>query len=175
MHRNVEAADEMLAQLGDLLRLSLERKNVQEAPLREELAVLAPYLNILRIRFGDRLSICVDVDPALLDVTVPLFILQPLVENAIRHGIDRRAGAGRIDIRACAAEEFLEISVADDGAGLSQNGLREGIGLSNIRLRLEPSRSREVRSRERGWPSRFPGAGPARNAGEPGQRSDRGR
>jgi LytS/YehU family sensor histidine kinase len=137
MHRNVEAADEMLAQLGDLLRLSLERKNVQEAPLREELAVLAPYLNILRIRFGDRLSICVDVDPALLDVTVPLFILQPLVENAIPHGIDRRAGAGRIDIRACAAEEFLEISVADDGAGLSQNGLREGIGLSNIRLRLE--------------------------------------
>jgi sensor histidine kinase YesM len=137
MHRNVEAADEMLAQLGDLLRLSLERKNVQEAPLREELAVLAPYINILRIRFGDRLSIRVDVDPALLDVTVPLFILQPLVENAIRHGIDRRAGAGRIEIRARAEEESVEISVTDDGAGLSQNGLREGIGLSNIRLRLE--------------------------------------
>jgi len=137
MHRNVEAADEMLAQLGDLLRLSLERKSVQEVPLREELAVLAPYLNILRIRFGDRLSIGVDVDPALLDVTVPLFVLQPLVENAIRHGIDRRAGAGRIDIRARAVEESVEISVVDDGAGLSQNGLREGIGLSNIRLRLE--------------------------------------
>ncbi|HYS07773.1 MAG TPA: histidine kinase [Myxococcales bacterium] len=137
MHRNVEAADEMLAQLGDLLRLSLERKNVQEAPLREELAVLAPYINILRIRFGDRLSIRVDVDPALLEVTVPLFILQPLVENAIRHGIDRRAGAGRIEIRARAEGESVEISVADDGAGLSQNGLREGIGLSNIRLRLE--------------------------------------
>ena len=137
MHRNVEAADEMLAQLGDLLRLSLERKSVQEAPLREELAVLEPYLNILRIRFGDRLSICVDVDPALLDVTVPLFILQPLVENAIRHGIDRRAGAGRIDIRALAEDDSIEITVSDDGAGLSQNGLREGIGLSNIRLRLE--------------------------------------
>jgi two-component system LytT family sensor kinase len=137
MHRNVEAADEMLAQLGDLLRLSLERKSVQEVPLREELAVLAPYLNILRIRFGDRLSIGVDVDPALLDVTVPLFVLQPLVENAIRHGIDRRAGAGRIDISARAVEESVEISVVDDGAGLSQNGLREGIGLSNIRLRLE--------------------------------------
>src|SRR5438132_7434155 len=137
MHRNVEAADEMLAQLGDLLRLSLERKSVQEASLREELAVLEPYLNILRIRFGDRLSICVDVDPALLDVTVPLFILQPLVENAIRHGIDRRAGAGRIDIRALAEDDSIEITVSDDGAGLSQNGLREGIGLSNIRLRLE--------------------------------------
>jgi two-component sensor histidine kinase len=137
MHRNVEAADEMLAQLGDLLRLSLERKSVQEAPLREELSVLAPYLNILRIRFGDRLSIGVDVETALLDVTVPLFILQPLVENAIRHGIDRRAGAGRIEIRARAAGDSVEISVADDGAGLSGNGFREGIGLSNIRLRLE--------------------------------------
>jgi len=137
MHRNVEAADEMLAQLADLLRLSLERKSVQEASLREELSVLEPYLNILRIRFRDRLSIGVDVDPALLDATVPLFILQPLVENAIRHGIDRRAGAGRIDIRAHAAGELLEISVADDGAGLSENGIREGIGLSNIRLRLE--------------------------------------
>jgi signal transduction histidine kinase len=137
MHRNVEAADEMLAQLADLLRLSLERRSVQEAPLREELAVLAPYLNILRIRFGDRLSIEVDVDPALLDVTAPLFILQPLVENAIRHGIERRAGAGRIGIRARPAGDSIEISVADDGPGLAQNGFREGIGLSNIRLRLE--------------------------------------
>ncbi|MCA1828502.1 MAG: histidine kinase, partial [Myxococcales bacterium] len=137
MHRNVEAADEMLAQLADLLRLSLERKNVQEAPLREELAVLAPYLNIARIRFGDRLSIGLDVDPALLDVSVPLFLLQPLVENAIRHGIERRAGAGRIEIRARPAADSIEIRVADDGAGLAPNGFREGIGLSNIRLRLE--------------------------------------
>jgi signal transduction histidine kinase len=137
MHRNVEAADEMLAHLGDLLRLSLERQNVQEAPLREELLVLEPYLSILRVRFGDRLSIAVDVDPVLLDVTVPLFILQPLVENAVRHGIDRRAGAGRIDIRARAMDGYIEIGVADDGAGLSQDGIREGIGLSNIRQRLE--------------------------------------
>src|SRR5438876_6001916 len=137
MHRNVEAADRMTAQPGDLLRLSLERKSVQEAPLREELRVLEPYLNILRIRFGDRLSIGVDVDPALLDATVPLFLLQPLVENAIRHGIDRRAGAGRIDIRARAEGDSLEIVVADDGAGIPPNGIREGIGLSNIRLRLE--------------------------------------
>jgi len=137
MHRNVEAADEMIAQLGDLLRLSLERKSVQEAPLREELAVLAPYLNILRIRFGDRLSIDVDIDAELLDVVVPLFLLQPLVENAIRHGIERRAGAGRIAIRARAVDDSIEIRVTDDGAGLAQDGFREGIGLSNIRLRLE--------------------------------------
>jgi len=77
------------------------------------------------------------VDPSLLDVTVPLFLLQPLVENAVRHGIDRKAGAGRIDIRARAVDGAIEISVADDGAGLAQNGFREGIGLSNIRRRLE--------------------------------------
>lgn len=137
MHRDVDAADRMLTQLGDLLRLSLQRKSVQEVPLREELAVLEPYLNILRIRFGDRLSIREDVDPSLLDVAVPLFILQPLVENAIQHGIARRAGAGRIEIRACAAGDSVQITVFDDGAGPSHENHREGIGLSNTRMRLE--------------------------------------
>ncbi len=137
MHRNVEAADEMVTQLADLLRLTLERKSVQEVPLREELSVLEPYLNILRIRFGDRLTISVDVDPSLLDVRVPLFVLQPLVENSIHHGIARRAGSGRIDIRARSASESVQITVADDGAGLDSHSVREGIGLSNTRLRLE--------------------------------------
>jgi LytS/YehU family sensor histidine kinase len=137
MHKNVEAADEMVAQLGDLLRLSLERKHAQEVSLREELSVLEPYLNILRIRFGDRLSIGVDVDPALMEARVPLFILQPLVENAIRHGIERRAGAGRIDIRARAEKDSVRITVTDDGAGIQGNGVMEGIGLSNTRTRLE--------------------------------------
>ena len=137
MHRNVEAADEMITHLGDLLRLSLERKSVQEVPLREELAVLEPYLSIVRIRFGDRLSINVDVDQSLLEFKVPLFLLQPLVENAIRHGIARRAGAGRIEIRARALGDFVQITVFDDGAGLSQNAIREGIGLSNTKMRLE--------------------------------------
>src|SRR5262249_9487050 len=137
MHRNVEAADEMITHLGDLLRLSVERKSVQEVPLREELAVLEPYLSIVRIRFGDRLSINVDVDPSLLEFKVPLFLLQPLVENAIRHGIARRAGAGRIEIRARTFGDSVQITVFDDGAGLSQAAVREGIGISNTKMRLE--------------------------------------
>ena len=137
MYENVEAADEMLSQLADLLRLSLERKNVQVAALREELSVLEPYLNIVRTRFGDRLTIRMDVDSSALEVPVPLFILQPLVENAIHHGIARRAGSGRIDIQARLVGDFLQIAVTDDGAGLSAAAVRDGVGLSNTRLRLE--------------------------------------
>jgi len=131
MHRDVDAADEMVTQLGDLLRLSLDTKNVQEVPLREELAVLEPYLNILRIRFGDRLTVSVDVEPGLLEVRVPLFFLQPLVENAVNHGISRRAGAGTIAIRARAVDDSMQIAVVDDGAGLDSHPVAEGIGLSN--------------------------------------------
>ena len=137
MHRDVEAADEMVTHLGDLLRLSLQTRSVQEVPLREELSVLEPYLNIVRIRFGDRLTISVDVDPGLLEVRVPLFILQPLVENAIHHGIARRAGAGRIVIRARGDADSVQITVSDDGAGIASDGVPEGVGLSNSRLRLE--------------------------------------
>jgi len=137
MHRNVEAADEMLTQLADLLRASMDRRSVQEVPLHEELAVLERYLKIMRTRFGDRLSISVAADPELLDVRVPVFILQPLVENAIQHGIAQRAGAGSVAIEARPAGESLELLVRDDGAGFSSNTVREGIGLSNCRLRLE--------------------------------------
>jgi len=137
MHRNVEAADEMVTQLGDLLRLSLDTRNVQQVPLREELGVLEPYLNILRIRFGDRLTVSVDVEPGLMEVRVPLFILQPLVENAVNHGISRRAGAGTVAIRARGVDDSVQITVADDGAGLDSHSVAEGIGLSNTRLRLE--------------------------------------
>jgi len=138
MHRNVDAADEMLAQLGDLLRLSLERKSLHEAPRARSSRCSNRISTSSAVRFGDRLSIGVDVDPALLDVTGPA--LHPPAaggETPSAMASDRRAGAGRIDIRARAAGDSIEISVADDGAGLSQNGFREGIGLSNIRMRLE--------------------------------------
>jgi two-component sensor histidine kinase len=137
MHENVEAADEMLTQLADLLRLSMEHRSAQEVPLREELEVLEHYLNIMRIRFGDRLSLQVDADPALLEEKVPLFMLQPLVENAIEHGIAKRGGAGRISIEARAEDTRLKLRVSDDGAGLRSASVREGIGLSNTRLRLQ--------------------------------------
>jgi two-component sensor histidine kinase len=138
IHRNAEAADEMVAQLGDLLRASLERKSVQQVPLREELSVLEPYLKIARIRFGDRLSISEQVEPELLDARVPVFILQPLVENAIQHGIERRPGSGRIEIVARAQRDSIQLIVSDDGAGVTSDAaIANGIGLSNTRMRLE--------------------------------------
>jgi len=137
MHRDIDAADEMLSQLGDLLRFSLQNRNMQQGTLRDELAVLAPYLKIIRVRFGDRLSVVLDVDPKALDIQVPLFLLQPLVENAIHHGISRRGGKGQIAIRASVEEDVLRISVIDDGPGLSNERIEEGVGLSNTRLRIE--------------------------------------
>jgi LytS/YehU family sensor histidine kinase len=137
MHENIEAADEMLGHLGDLLRLSLEQRRVHEIALKDELEVLEHYLKIVRIRFGDRLTIVLHADPALMHARVPVFILQPLVENAIRHGIGRRAGSGRIEVSALHAGERIALAVTDDGPGVDVDGVQEGIGLSNCRRRLE--------------------------------------
>lgn len=139
MHRDVALADEMLARLADLLRATLDREGVQEVPLNEELALLDRYLGLMQVRFGDRLGVSVDIAPDLRDALVPHFLLQPLVENAIQHGIARRAGAGRVTVVARRAADGLAITVSDDGPGLTAaagDAVREGIGLSNTRLRL---------------------------------------
>lgn len=156
MHRDVEAADRMLAQLSDLLRLTLENAGAQEVSLKEELDFLERYLEIERARFGERLTVELDVDPEVLDARVPNLILQPLVENAIRHGIAPRAGSGWIGIRASRRDRRLVISVEDDGPGLrtldeaprhvqegaSRSGTgaaseSSGVGLANCRARLK--------------------------------------
>jgi hypothetical protein len=130
-----EDAVGVLARLGDLLRLTLDRPSV--APLAQELDFLRQYLAIERIRFGDRLTVVEEVDPAVLDVPVPALILQPLVENAVRHGIARIPGPGRIVLRAERVTNGLLLSVRDTGAGFPAGGTsREGIGLSNTRARL---------------------------------------
>jgi sensor histidine kinase YesM len=129
----------MLTMLSDLLRLSLDRTEPQIA-LGEELEFLDRYLEIEQVRFGDRLVVRRDIDPAALDAEVPSLLLQPLVENAIRHGIARRPGAGRIDLRIQRRGEELEVTVADTGPGFSADALaggHEGIGLANTRTRLE--------------------------------------
>ncbi len=141
MHRDVALADEMLARLADLLRATLDREGVQEVTLKEELAVLDRYLGIMQIRFGDRLGVSIDVPSEVEGAFVPHLLLQPLVENAIQHGIAHRAGAGHVRVVARAAPDgrALAITVADDGPGLGSRGdevTREGIGLSNTRLRL---------------------------------------
>ncbi len=140
MHQDVEAADRMLVKLSELLRRALDTRDRQEVPLGEELAFLDRYLEIEQTRFGSRLRVDRDIDPAALEVMVPNLLLQPLVENAIKHGMEGLRRAGRIRISAHREGSFLRIAVRDNGAGLkaarpARGG--HGIGLSNTRRRLE--------------------------------------
>jgi two-component system LytT family sensor kinase len=131
MRRDVDAADEMLALLCDLLRDTLDADGGQEVPLRVELRVLDRYLEIMRLRFADRLRVEVRVDEDALDVPVPRFILQPLAENAIEHGIARSARGGRIVVAAERAGGTLRITLTHDGSAPG-----EGFGLESTRERL---------------------------------------
>lgn len=130
-------AERMIARLSTMLRVSLDSGGVQEVTLGEELGLLEPYLEIQQARFEDRLSVEIDVPPDLLGARVPSLLLQPLVENAVRHGVSRRVGPGRIEIGARRDEHRLRIEVRDDGVGLAEDDVgRGGIGLSNLRARL---------------------------------------
>lgn len=140
MHRDVEAADRMLSRLSDLLRLTLENAGVQAVPLQQELDFLQRYVEIEQARFGERLTVRMDIEPETLDAQVPNLLLQPLVENAIRHGIASRSSAGEIHIRALRRDGALHLEVLDNGPGLPEGweaNLKEGVGLSNTRARLE--------------------------------------
>ena len=139
MHRDLAAAERMLARLADLLRLSLDEKAEPEISLRRELEVLEPYLEIERVRFSDRLSVAFDIGAGTLEAAVPNLILQPLVENAVRHGLAPSAAPGEIRVSSRRADGFLLLEVADNGVGLrgaTDGTLREGIGLANTRARL---------------------------------------
>lgn len=140
MHRDVEAADAMIARLSDLLRMSLQKVDVQEVPLQEELDFLSKYLEIEQTRFRDRLTVVFDVQAETLHALVPNLLLQPLVENAIKHGIGPRTTPGRITVRARRNGASLELDVQDNGVGLSAARLTDfnrGVGLSNTRSRLD--------------------------------------
>ncbi len=141
VHKDPDAADRMIARLGDFLRLTLDTAATQEVPLRQELNFLNCYLEIERIRFHDRLTTRLHVEPQTLSCRVPNLILQPIVENAIRHGIGPRSAPGRIEISAKRDHGSLRIEVRDNGPGLpaisKPNGrAREGVGLANTRERL---------------------------------------
>ncbi len=140
IYKDPESADHMLTDLSDLLRLSFENLEVQEVPLKQELEFLEKYLEIEQMRFHDRLTVNMDISPDTLDASVPNMILQPLVENAIKHGIAPRSSGGRIDIQAARNNGHLEINVSDDGLGVpfgDLDNLPEGVGLSNTRRRLQ--------------------------------------
>ena len=136
VHDDPEAADRMIAGLSDLLRRTLDLKDAHEVPLDEELRVLDLYLDLQRIRFGDRLQVTIDAPADARRGRVPVLLLQPLVENSIRHGLAARTAAGRIDIRGRRAGERLVLDVIDDGEPVKEEP-RHGIGLNNVRARLE--------------------------------------
>jgi sensor histidine kinase YesM len=120
--------------------MTLENIGQQEIPLQAELDFLTKYLQIEQTRFADRLVVRFDVEPETLDTLVPNLILQPLVENAIKHGVAKKTGPGHIDISARREGDKLRMEVRDDGVGLSENALtalQKGIGVSTTRARLQ--------------------------------------
>jgi two-component system, LytTR family, sensor kinase len=139
VHHDAERGDRMIAHLSELLRRSLESAETQEVRLQDELATLDPYVQIELMRFGDRLQIDRRIEPEALGARVPHFVLQPLVENAIRHGIEPRSRPGSILVTGRRCGEDLTIEVRDDGVGLAQEasaGSRRGVGLAVTRERL---------------------------------------
>lgn len=126
----------MIARLSELLRNSLEGRHAAEIPLDQELDLVARYLEIMQVRFGERLEVAIQVGPGVATALVPNLILQPLVENAIKHGVSRIEGVGRIEISARRDGSRLVIGVRDNGAGLSSEQAKEGVGLRNTRARL---------------------------------------
>jgi LytS/YehU family sensor histidine kinase len=142
LNKDADAARRMITRLGDFLRLTLENAGTQEVTLQEEMEFLNGYLEIERIRFRDRLTTNVEVDPCVLDVRVPNLILQPIVENAMRHAVATRTNPGRIEITANARNGCLRIQVRDNGPGIPTeqgaiNQFGKGVGLSNTKARLE--------------------------------------
>jgi len=136
---DAEATARVLVLLGDLLRQLLRGDAPQEVPLRDELALLETYLEIQRVRFGERLQIGWEVADDVRDALVPQLVLQPLVENALQHGIAARSRAGRVDISAARDGDRLRLAVSDDGPGLAPGfsiAAQRGVGLRNTRERL---------------------------------------
>ena len=138
MYTDPAAADEMLDRLAELLRASLRTTQTDEVPLAEEIKVLDCYLDLMRARFGERLQVTTHIAPGTGPALVPSMILQPLVENAVRHGNVEHLGRGSVEVRARCNDGRLEIEVEDDGPGLPEGAdpLGSGLGLSATAERL---------------------------------------
>jgi signal transduction histidine kinase len=139
IHTRPDSADRMISRLSDLLRLTFDRSGAPRVTLQEELEFLQKYLEIQETRFQDRLTVRYAIDPDTLDGEVPKLILQPLVENAIQHGVSPRSGPGLVEVASGRDDSRLWLEIRDDGVGLSgpRTTRRDGIGLSNTRDRLE--------------------------------------
>ncbi len=136
--RDPAAAENMTVRLSELLRATLAAGDVQETTLEQEIALTARYLEIEQVRFADRLTVHWDIAEEVRPARVPAFALQPLVENAIRHGISRRAGPGEVTIIARRENVDLVLTTRDDGVGVSSTSPSDGAGiaLANLRARL---------------------------------------
>lgn len=155
VERDPRGVRRMIARLSELLRVTLEGTSEQEIPLSRELELLQLYLDIMQVRFQGRLDVHIDVDADVMDALVPNFVLQPLVENAVMHGVSKVEGTGTIQLRARRSGDDVVITVRDNGPGLDSgsvtetlaresrdgssgmSGGRGGVGLSNTRARLE--------------------------------------
>jgi two-component system, LytTR family, sensor kinase len=141
IQEDLAAARRMLLQLQHFFELTLRDMTEQKVPLEKELEFLGCYLDIEKVRFQDRLNVTLDVDPEAMKVEVPNLILQPLVENAVKHGVSQRADCGEIHIHAGSVEDTLQLIVSDNGTGIAEERapvfIKEGIGLSNTRERLQ--------------------------------------
>jgi anti-sigma regulatory factor (Ser/Thr protein kinase) len=137
LRRDPAKAEEMLVSLSELLRIALSSSNRQEIPLREEMDFLGRYLAIQKMRFGERLQVTEEIEPAAMDCLVPALLLQPLVENAIRHGLEPSGREGNLRIAASRNGEWLKLTIEDNGVGLrAGENNRNGVGLTNVRERL---------------------------------------
>lgn len=138
IHSDPDAANDTLVRVSDMLRYSIETSRVQEVALRDELATLRLYTGIEELRFADRLRLTWDIDPEALDAAVPHMLLQPLVENAIKHGVEVRSTTGRVAVAAARDRDTLRISIEDDGPGVKHPSPRRGtgVGIANTRARL---------------------------------------
>lgn len=139
VERDPRGVRKMISRLGALLRFSLEGANTPEIPLERELALLQQYLDIMQVRFQGRLEVTTESDPRVLHALVPTLVLQPLVENAIKHGIEPQRDGGRITIETQLDGDSVVLRVTDDGPGLTSEiprGSGSGVGLQNTRARL---------------------------------------
>ena len=140
MREDPASAEEMISNLEKFLRLTMDQNDAYEIPLERELEFLTCYLAIEHVRFQQRLVIAMEIEPRALEASVPNLILQPIVENAVRHGVAPRSSPGRIEIQATSDNGALKISIRDDGPGLNSRARRlrpqTGLGLSNTRERL---------------------------------------
>ncbi len=136
MHTDVNAAEEMIAALADLLRTATGKSDRPMVPLREELNLLDRYAFIMKLRYGERLDVPVSAEPRALEVLFPTFTLQPLVENAIVHGLEKTSAGITVEVACRLEADMLVVEICDDGAATDAIALPEGVGIGNTRARL---------------------------------------